>query len=92
MSLSGVLTASVELIPLGAFIRFVHFVPEHEVQFRTTETEEELFFFCFAVRLGNVLLPQACEVLWAPPNETPIVVLFVIFKGLNFPSRIISFW
>jgi len=47
--LTGILTASVELIPLGAFIRFVHFVPEHDVQFKTTEKEEELFLFAFAV-------------------------------------------
>lgn len=38
-----------ELVPLGAFIKFVHLVPEHEVQFRTTETEEELFFFGLSV-------------------------------------------
>lgn len=83
-----------ELIPLGAFIRFVHFVPEHEVQFKTTETEEELFFSGFAVSDWEMFCchrdVKFCE--WTRPNETLIVVLPVIFKGLDFPSRLISFW
>lgn len=50
LSLTGILTLSVELIPLGTFIRFVHFVPEHDVQFKTAKREKELFFFGFAAR------------------------------------------
>lgn len=61
------------------------------VQNNTKRRGDFLLWFC-SKWLGNVLLPQACEVLWTLPNETLIVVLLVIFKELDVPFRLIIFW
>lgn len=76
LSLTGIPTLSVELIPLGVFIRFVHFIPEHEVQFKTAKREEELFFFDFAVSDWEMFCCHRHVKFCGPfPNETFIVVL-----------------
>lgn len=36
------------------------------------------------------MLPQACEVLFAFPNETSIVVSHVICRGLDFPPGLLT--